>query len=178
MSDCYCADGMSRKKLRECAKSIRKFLGLEKQIYFPVVELLDILAVKLGNEFKYEIIEDDELPPEQHACTDVINGIVKIKESVYLGANNGNGRDRMTITHELAHFFLIAGFGVNLYQIMGNRQIPPYKSPEWQAKCLAAELMISKDLVGDLSVFDIEIQCGVSHQAAEIQYDHFHEEDE
>lgn len=100
------ADPLSRKEIRAFAKQLRKMLGLEGTLWIPVVELLDILADKLPG-FNYEIVPDNELPDDTHACTDTSNGLIRIKESVYEGACDGKGRDRMTIAHEIAHFFLI-----------------------------------------------------------------------
>ena len=93
----------SREDLRRLAFSIRKVLGLEDELYFPIVELLDVLEETLPG-FSYEIIGDGELPPGKHAETDVETGMVRIKQCVYDGARQGNGRDRMTIAHEFAHF--------------------------------------------------------------------------
>lgn len=71
---------------------------------FRLQKLLDVLA-EVFEDFSYEIVEDDELPLGTHADTDVLTGHIRIKQSVYNNACNGNGRDRMTIAHEIGHFF-------------------------------------------------------------------------
>ena len=48
-------------------------------------------------------------------------------------------------------------------------EIPAYVDPEWQANTFAAELLIPKKLIKDLSVEEIMRKCGVSRQCAEIQ---------
>lgn len=177
MSEIYSAPPKSRCELRVFAQEIRKFLGLENEIYIPIVKLLDALTLKLGGKFDYVVVEDYELPESVHAISEFTDRcIVKIKQSVYEGAALGNGRDRMTIAHEISHYFLVEIFGVVLAQTKGNRQVKPYESPEWQAKCLAGELMMDKTLVGDLSVYAMAMKCGVSEQAAAFQYKIFHRE--
>ncbi len=72
----------------------------------PIVELLDILT-EIFKDFSYEIVDDTELPLIMHADTDVRTGHIRIKESVYERACNGEGRDRMTIAHEIGHYFTL-----------------------------------------------------------------------
>ena len=96
----YVVEPKSRNDLRMLARLLRYKLGLEDELYFPIVELLDVLC-ELFPKFSYEIVDDTLLPPNVHADTDVMHHHIRIKESVYEGAANGNGRDRMTIAHEI-----------------------------------------------------------------------------
>ena len=158
----------SREDLRRLAFSIRKVLGLEDELYFPIVELLDVLEETLPG-FSYEIIGDGELPPGKHAETDVETGMVRIKQCVYDGARQGNGRDRMTIAHEFAHFMTLCFVGFKLYRSFDDRPVEAYRDPEWQAKCLAGELLVSHHLVGGMTAWDVAEKCGVSEPAARYQ---------
>lgn len=63
---------------------LREYLKLENEKYFPITELLDVLAEVFDN-FSYEVVEDSELPIGTHADTDVRTGHIRIKESVYDG---------------------------------------------------------------------------------------------
>lgn len=47
----YSVEPCSRKELRKLAASIRKTFHLEKELYFPVVKLLDIAEEKLDGFF-------------------------------------------------------------------------------------------------------------------------------
>lgn len=152
---------------------MRKSLFLGNSIKFPIVELLDILSEVLEN-FSYEIVPDDALPSDTHADIDILTGHIKIKETVYERACDGEGRDRMTIAHEIGHFFTICFCGFKLQRNFDNKPVPAYKDPEWQAKCFAGELMIPYHLVKDMSPKEIEKVCGVSADAATYQYNHFH----
>lgn len=164
----YCVEGKSRNDLRKLAKSIRKTLGIENELYFPAVEVLEILQ-EFDENAHYEIVTADELEDGEHAVTDIANKVIKIREDVYEGAYNGNGRDRMTIVHEFAHFVMLCILGFKLARTFDYVEIPAYKDPEWQAKCLAGELMMDSELINNMSVSEIVKKCGVSLPAARMQ---------
>ena len=160
----YTVEPKSRNDLRELAEVFRKTLRLENSLYFPIVQMLDILP-EVFSDFSYEIVPDYVLPKQCHAQTDIKTGHITIKESVYDGACSGNGRDRMTIAHEIGHYFMLCVQGFKLQRNFSNA-VPSYKNPEWQAKCFAGELMIPKKLVKNMNPFMIAKVCGVSSEAA------------
>lgn len=47
-------------------------------------------------------------------------------------------------------------------------------NPEWQANTFAAELMAPFSLIKDMSIEEIMEKCGISRQAATIQYNTYH----
>lgn len=169
----YIIEPKSRIDLRRIAKQFRKYLGLDDKKYFPIVEVLEIMP-KVFKEFSFEIVEDGELPPEEHADTDIKTGHVRIKESVYDGACAGNGRDRMTIAHEISHFLEIFVMEFKLSRNFSNDKIESYRDPEWHAKCLAGEIMIPAHLMRDADIATIVEVCGVTEDAARYQYQQMH----
>lgn len=170
----YIVEAKSRQELRMLAYSLRMKMGLENCLFFPIVEMLDIFTEIFSPQFSYEIVEDNELKEDTHATTDVLTGHIQIKESVYNGACEGKGRDRMTIAHELGHFLTLCFLDFNLERNFSQKEYPSYRDPEWQAKCFAGELLVPAHLVNDLTPNQIASQCGVSKDAAKIQYDHIH----
>lgn len=167
----YSCQPMSRGELRAYAQSIRRAFRLENCIYFPVERFLEILPIAIGDEeFYFHVIPDLEweLPDSVHAYYDVEDNCIYIKESVYIGASNGVGRDRMTIIHECAHVLLIKHSHIQLHRNFGGA-VRPYEDPEWQAKCLAGELMVPKELVRGLNAEEVSQRCGVSVGAARYQ---------
>jgi len=158
----------SRDDLRHLAMQIRKLYGLENTLFLPVVPLLEVLH-KYFTKFYYQIVEDWELPKDIHAQTDVAKQVIMIKESVYDGACKGNGRDRMTIAHEIGHYFLICVFGLSLKRDFSKKPIRTCEDPEWQAKCFAGELLMAKHLVKGMGENEIARKCGVSIEAARTQ---------
>lgn len=164
----YSVEGKSRKELRKLAKVIRKILGIQDVLYFPAVKVLEILQ-EFDENASFEIVTADELQKGEHAVTDIVNKVIKIREDVYYGACDGNGRDRMTIVHEFAHFIMLCCLGFQLTRTFDEVDVPAYKDPEWQAKCLAGELMMDSDLICHLSASEIVKKCGVSVPAAKTQ---------
>ncbi len=169
----YVVEAKSRFQLRTLANELRDRLGLHDCLYFPIVELLDLME-EIFEGFSYEIIEDSELPPGIHGDTNILKQHIRIKESVYLGAVRGNGRDRMTIAHEIAHYFTLCFCGFTFQRNFKGGEVPAYCSPEWQAKCFAAELLIPAHLTKNMNSFQIAEFCGVSSPAAEYQYKIMH----
>lgn len=125
---------------------------------------------EIFDSFSYEIIEDTELPLNVHADTDIVGCHIRIKNSVYEGACNGNGRDRMTVAHEIAHFLLLCVNGLKLERNFSGKRLKAYNDPEWQAKALAGELMCALHLIKNMTVDEIMKQCGVSESAAKYHY--------
>lgn len=167
----YIVEAKSRKDLRNLAMILRKHLGLENQLWIPVVELLDIL-VEILDGFSYEIVPDHSLPPGTHAETDIRTGHITIKESIYERACDGEGRDRMTIAHEIGHFFMLCFYGFKLQRNFTKREVKHFNDPEWQAKCFAGEFLVPYHLTAEMSAAEIAEACGVSYDAAEYQLKH------
>lgn len=167
----YMVEAKSRSDLRNLARALRKYLHLDDVLYFPIVELLDVMA-ELFDDFNYEVVDDTVLSKKVHADTDIRTGHIRIKESIYLGACNGEGRDRMTIAHEIGHYFTLCFCGFRLERNFGREEIPAFRDPEWQAKCFAGELMVPAHLVKGMDVYEIADLCGVSYDAARVQHKH------
>lgn len=164
----YSVEPKSRKELRMLARQIRKNLGIEDQLYFPVVELFERLP-DIYQELECQIVNDFELPINVHAITDIRAKTIKVKENVYDNACKGNGRDRMTILHEIAHYLTLCELNFTLARSFDEERIPTYCDPEWQAKCLAGELMMPADKIKNMDIEQVMKECGVSWDAANYQ---------
>lgn len=170
----YLVEPKSRNDLRILARQFRRFLHLENVLYFPIVQLLDVLP-EFFSDFSYEVVSDNVLSADVHADTDVRTGHIRIRESVYERACMGEGRDRMTIAHEIAHYITLCACGFRLERNFSGCKQPAYRDPEWQAKCFAGELMIAAHLCHKMSPDEIVDQCGVSREAAWCQHKHLFE---
>ena len=98
--------------------------------------------------------------------------MIYIREDVYIGALNGNGRDRFTIMHEIGHCYLHKKQNiknVNNVFARGKVKIPAYRDPEWQADVFSGEVLMDSDIIKDMSIKEIKDKCGVSFAAARIQ---------
>jgi len=165
----YIAEPLSRGQLRRIALQIRKLIGYEDILHFPVVYFLEIILPLLSSGFYCEIVPKSELGYGKHGDTDVVNRCIRIREDVYYGALNGCGRDIMTIAHEISHYILLVIGGVKFARTFDGTLTPTYRDPEWQAKALAGELMCPAHLIVGLTPAQIARECGVSLAAAEYQ---------
>ena len=168
----YYAQSVSREDMRQIAYLVRKKFGYLNRWNLPVDRLLDQMCDAFP-ELSYEIVPDNEWDdPTAHAVTTITEHTIRIRESIYSRACEGKGRDRMTIAHEIAHYILICVTEVKLY-CRGDKNVETYNDPEWQTKCLAAELLIPyyklKAYKKKPSVSFISNICGVSSDAAEYQ---------
>lgn len=157
---------MSRKDLRAYALSIRKSLHAENSLAFPVLPFLEIMPeIFEKDNFSFEIVGNNDLPPDIHAEYDYNINCIRIKDFVYEGACEGKGRDRMTIIHEISHHLLLSHSGLQLHRSFSDT-VPTYRDPEWQAKCLAGEIMVPAHLVSNMDAQEIANKCLVSFDAA------------
>ena len=169
----YEVPSLGRKDLRRFAKVIRISLGGES-ICFPVVELLETLG-EMG--IYYDIVDRSQwnkiFGANEHAEYDLSTHIISIREDVYEGAVKGLGRDRFTIAHEIAHALLLDDKHIKLAKTRGKTSISLWQNPEWQADCLAGELLVPCDLCREMSITEIAEKCKVSLDAAIYQKSKF-----
>lgn len=164
------ATALSRKDIRELAKYVRKISGYEKYTYFPIVEFIELVLGDPDNsDFNYEIVEPWEME-DMYGNTNTSTNVMKIRKDVYEKAIQGVPRDRFTLCHELGHYLLHQP--ENMSYPRGS--IPKYCQPEWQANTFAGELMAPYSLVKDMNIDEIVKNCGMSRQAAAIQYNEYH----
>lgn len=152
---------LSRLKIREQAVSFRDRAGLTSP-YIKVVALLEVLQ-----EFEileYEVVEDHILG-EEEAVSYPDQGFMRIKESVYDKAFDGDGHCRFTIAHELGH--MVMHRGQSNYARGSNGTHKVFEDSEWQADTFASELLIDgRAIPENADEYDISEIFGVSHKAA------------
>lgn len=168
----YIAEPIRRNELRSLAKQIRRILQVEDRLYIPVITVLERVMPLLFPRFSYEYVPKEDFPEEKHGETDIVNHIVRIREDVYYGAIEGNGRDRMTVMHEIAHYLLLVIFGVKFERNFENTDVVTYQDPEWQAKALAGEIMCPHELIKLFFADEVAEKCGVSLSAARYNLSH------
>ena len=179
MSDCVTnceVPPCSRLDLRMLAQEFRRKINL-KGPFLDIIGLLDLLpSLFPGKNITYDVIDDITwdryLNKNAHASYNLEKKVIYIRESIFERACQGKGRDRFTIAHEIAHSMLLEKAKINFNRSSSNK-IPSYKDPEWQANCLAGELLIPYERCKNMSVDEIVKNCGVSYQAARYQKNHF-----
>ena len=136
----------NRRDLRRFAAYVRKLFDVPLGGPFPVLEALERLP-DIFEGSNYQIVEDKKLPPRTMArCTPNYDGgfTIEIKESVYIGAYEKQiGAFLGFICHEICHIFLFEiGFTPIYARSFADGGVPAYRSVEWQAKALCAEVML------------------------------------
>ncbi len=146
---------LSRIQIREISKFARRLLRINT-VKFPVLKALERLIDKFSNNLYYLILPDDEF--EANVMAELVpegNDVycIKIRETIYEKAVNGDRTSLGFICHEMCHFILIHIFdaGPVLYKgenglvyarSLKDKELPRYKSMEWQAMALCGEIMI------------------------------------
>ena len=130
------------------------------------MEFLEYVLPRLDEEFSLVILPNNEMQDcygqscrEEHA--------IYLRENVYNGAIEGNGRDRFTVAHEIAHYLLHHQGSIRFAR--RQTDVPAYMNPEWQANVLAAELLMPYEGIHGMSIASVVKECKVSYQAASIQ---------
>jgi len=156
---------LSRQKIRGFTEHIRKVCNLQNVTYFPIVQFIEWCLPEMDPEFKFIIVPISEMR-DSYGLTNTSRHEMRIREDVYEAACAGNPRHRFTLCHELGHYLLHQPEFIS----MARGEVPKYCDPEWQANTFAGELMAPHELVRGMAVEEIAVKCGMSDQAARIQY--------
>lgn len=163
MSEGYYVPAMSKIDLLKSARSLRQSLGMTNVLFFDVVRVIEILCNL--DMFNLLIVDDDELEGA-YACYNPKTNELKIRNSVYISAYNGNKRHRFTLAHEIAHWYIHSDKVA--YARSSADEIPIYCNSEWQANTFASMLLMDPALIKNMPIERIVSECNVSYEAANI----------
>lgn len=164
----FIAEPLSNDKIDEIAFNLRRAVGFDKMLYFPIVDFVELVLPQVDDGFSFSVEEKRNMI-DKYAYYDHTKNEMVVHDDVYDMACAGNGRHRFTIAHELGHYILHRN-GVKMCRISGNERIAAYLDPEWQANTFASAILMPKHLIRGLTSYEISIECGTSSQAAEIAY--------
>ena len=156
------APPISRNDLKRLTKRIRAQFQI-KSVYFPVDAVLEFIHL-LAPGYRYEVMTERDMG-KNHGLTHYHDKVIQIRQDVYDGACRGEGRDRMTIAHEIGHAVLHTE---SLVSARDFGEIKTYEDPEWQAKAFAGHLLVSDSAIKSLSISEVMTECGVSYDAARV----------
>lgn len=165
---CYKADAISRNDIRKMVYILKKKIGLENELYFPILQFVENILPLFIPDFQFEVVPVDEMG-DKHGETYPAQKRIRIREDVYLGAAGGKGRDRLTVAHEIGHLFLHEDSCIALCRMGSTEQLKPYEDPEWQANAFGGELLASSYLIKGMRDCEVSEKCGVSISAARVQ---------
>lgn len=164
----------SIQEIEAYAQKLRDICGLDKTERICPVRLFEVLKYyAAGFCLEMEVVEDGDLPEMVEAISYPDKGLMKIKNSVYEQACEGNPRDRFTFAHEIGHLLMHKGMQAFA---KGPAHTDFREDAEWQADKFAACLLVDSRLITDeMSVEDIAIRFGVSQQAASTRKKEFNQ---
>ena len=165
---CYKADAISRDEIRKYVRLLKKNVGLEYELYFPILSFVESILPILIPDFQFEVVPEAEMG-NKHGETYPSKNLIRIREDIYLRAAAGEGRDRLTVAHEVGHLFLHEDDSIALCRLEPGDKLKPYEDPEWQADAFGGELLASSYLIEGMNSREVEKMCGVSAAAAKVQ---------
>lgn len=163
----YIAKPLSRRDIRNISNQLRKDFGLENELEFPIVNLMEILS-NCG-EFNLEICTSEEMKGK-FGETFPSEELIKLREDIYNKACIGDGFSRSTFAHELFHLLCHIEERVSFCRKEEElEKRKAYEDPEWQSNCFSGELLVSKNLVKGMSVEEVMKKCKVTNAMASYQ---------
>lgn len=166
MTECI-AEPLGRKDIRRFAEMIRRIEGCNNTLYFDIVHFLENTLPKIDPSFSFTIKPVSEMG-ECHGLTYPNRNEIIIREDVYLRACEDEGRDRLTMAHELFHLLQHESSNISFAR-MGKNKIELFRNPEWQADAFGGELLVPHHLIAGMTVDEIADSCKVSKKAAAYQ---------
>lgn len=168
---CYKAAPQSRDQIRRYVRYIKEKTGFEDELYFPILQFVENVLPMMFPDFQFEIVPISEMG-NKHGETYPSKNIIRIREDIYEGAAKGKGRDRLTVGHEVGHFFNHEEDSIVLCRLAPGQKLRAFEDPEWQADAFAGELLAPAHMIKDMSVEEVMRKCGVSEAAARNQLRH------
>lgn len=161
---CFEVNPLSRKTLVGVATRLRAILRIEKP-FFPILEVVEFVFPRTWPDFCFTVREIGEMG-RNHGLTLFQPREIRLRVDVYEGVEQGKGRDRMTLAHEVGHLLLHEDPG--LARVPKNvTEIPPYRSSEWQANAFAGSLLMPVEFLRTAkSLGEVMDECGVTEEAA------------
>lgn len=164
------APPMKTSVIRDFADKVRSAFVEDTQIEFPIMDVLEFRMTMVIEDFHVDIRDKKSMGDEEGRVVAGKNEIV-LREDVYEGAWDGNGRDRFTACHEFAHFLMHREITMPRMRD-DNEKI--YCDAEWQADTFAGTLLMSPrhlDYFADAD--DAANQCKMSPHAGRVMWEKY-----
>lgn len=159
--------------IRSNAEKVRSVFIDDKEVMFPVIEVLEFRLHKIVEDFDFQVRTREEMGDDEGSVPAGGNSLW-LREDVYERACRGVGRDRFTACHELAHFLMHSH--VQFARVRSDA--PIYQDSEWQADCFAGALLMSRRHLSRFSTADeAAVVCGMSMSAGRYQWSIYQREE-
>jgi len=158
---------MSTDVIRDFADKVRSAFVEDSQIDFPIMDVLEFRMANLIDGFYVDVQDKETMGPDEGRVVAGEN-VIALREDVYAGAWEGNGRDRFTACHELAHFLLHRT--VTMARMRDDAD-KIYCDAEWQADTFAGTLLMSPRHLHQFKDADeAAAACKMSPPAAQVMW--------
>lgn len=164
----YVVPACSRKELLLHAHALHQALDYKGDGPFPILKLAEKIFYFIYPDYDFLVLSENEMgdnlgltKPDEH--------IIQIREDVYESAVAGSGLGRMVVAHESSHLLRHQGIPVAMACRKATREMPAYRSSEWQANAMGGSILMPASKIIDMSIDQIIDQFQVSERAAEVQ---------
>lgn len=154
MAKDYHIKGYNTPQMARVADHYKRLLGIPDAEYVDIVDILEFKLSKVYPDFRFVIKRDRDCSSD--AITDFENHTISVRESVYIGASEGDPRSRMILAHELGHYLLHRGKGASLMHktrdgaYEGLKGLDSTESTEDQADMFAQHFLVLPALAFEL----------------------------
>jgi Zn-dependent peptidase ImmA (M78 family) len=175
MTDDYRVQPRSDQQVRQLAKKLRVYYGVDRCTHLDVLGCLKrdrIWTVRGVQALNFQVRREGEMGSDDGSTTfgkSVVT--ISVKQSVHDAAIMGDGRSRNTLAHELGHG--VMHYGPEMFRRMNGNVTPkylkPYESAEHQAKVFAPAFLVNDVVAATLnSPEELSIEFGISLESAQI----------
>lgn len=158
----------SRQMIWTLVHKIRRALNVANELYFDIIWFVENIMPQIFTDFTFAVLPNEELG-NQHGKAIPDENTIYIREDVYEGACTGNGRDRLTIAHEVGHFLMHGNASIEYCRTAPGEKLPAYRDADWQADVFGGELLAPAYLIEGMTAEQIHECCVVSLQCANAQ---------
>jgi Zn-dependent peptidase ImmA (M78 family)/transcriptional regulator with XRE-family HTH domain len=166
---------LSTSAIRSFAEKVRSVFVDEDQIEFPIMNVIEFKLEMILDGFYLDVRDAESMSDDEGRLMVTGKGIaLALREDVYLGAWGGNGRDRFTASHEVAH--LLMHRAVTMPRMREDHE-KIFIDAEWQADTFAGTLLMSPRHLDRFSDSDHAAKlCGMTGAAAHVMWAKYREE--
>ena len=136
----------SRQEIDNIAASLRHYLGATDDLVIDMIDIIEYRLSRIVPNFKLEIMSHEEMG-ETEALTFKDPPGMRVREDIYIGAFQAEGRPRYTLAHELGHFFLHDGNALPRLATNNGVKVKLAFAIEEQADYFAASFLMPEHLV-------------------------------
>jgi len=157
----------STENLRGFAEKVRAAFLDQDKVEFPIMDVIEFRLGVVFDGFYIDIRDKESMGEDEGRVIGGTKGLA-LREDVYEGAWNRNGRDRFTACHELGHFLMHRTITMARTREDTDKI---FCDAEWQADTFAGTLLMSPRHLGKFTDSDHAADlCGMTVGAAKVMW--------